>query len=59
MSKKGPQKVALNIHILPETKERLQLYAEQHHTTVSQAITDWIWRQPVEERNEETGMEEK
>lgn len=59
MRTKGPQKVALNIHILPETKERLQLYAIQHHTTVSQAITDWIWRQPVEKQTKETEMEEK
>ena len=52
-------KATMNISISHDTKKRLQDYAEQHHTTISQAITDWIWRQPVEERNEETEMEEK
>ena len=31
----------------PETKERLRAYADQNHTSISQAITDWIWKQPV------------
>lgn len=29
------------------TKDRLRAYAEARHTSVTQAITDWIWRQPV------------
>lgn len=31
----------------PETKERLRAYADQNHTSISQAVTDWIWKQPV------------
>ena len=52
-------KATMNISISHDTKKRLQDYAEQHHTTISQAITDWIWRQQVEEQTKETEMEEK
>ncbi len=40
-------KIRVNISITEETAERLKQYAYEHHTTVSQAITDWIWKQKV------------
>lgn len=40
-------KVKLNLSLEPDTKERLESYAEEKHTTVSQLITDWIWTQKV------------
>ena len=43
------RKVTMNMSFSVETKDRLKAYAEQRHTTVSQAITDWIWAQPVKE----------
>ena len=36
----------------PATKARLEQFAEEKHTTVSQAVTDWIWQQPVAENQE-------
>lgn len=53
-------KIRMNISISEDTRERLQTYAAEHHTTVSQAITDWIWSQPLKaEKDEDTGVEEK
>ncbi len=40
---KNPNRVSFHINADPETKERLQTYAREKHTTVSQAIIDWIW----------------
>lgn len=40
-------KIRVNISITEDTAERLKQYAYEHHTTVSQAITDWIWKQKV------------
>ena len=40
-------KMRVNISIDEATSERLKQYAADHHTTVSQAITDWIWSQKV------------
>ena len=37
----------LNLSVDDETRDRLQQYAYDHHTTISQAITDWIWSQKV------------
>lgn len=37
----------LNLSVDEETRDRLQQYAYDHHTTISQAITDWIWSQKV------------
>ena len=37
----------LDITVTPDTKERLKQYAFEHHTSVSQAITDWIWGQKI------------
>lgn len=42
-------KSTMTLSFSHETKARLKAYAEQRHTTVSQAITDWIWAQPVKE----------
>lgn len=32
-----------------ETCARLEQYAKENHTNVSQAVTDWIWKQEVKE----------
>lgn len=40
-------KVRVNISVDESTLERLKQYAYEQHTNVSQAITDWIWRQKV------------
>lgn len=37
----------LNISVSEDTYERLRQYADENHTTVSQAITDWIWQAKV------------
>ena len=44
-------KVRVNISLDPDTHERLKQYAYEHHTTVSAAITDWIWGQKVKNEN--------
>lgn len=41
------KKVPMNLYFSTDTIERLRKYAENHHTTVSQAITDWIWEQEI------------
>ena len=51
-------KQTINISVSRDTKERLKEFAAQNHTTISQAITDWIWKEPVHETTE-TEMEEK
>ena len=40
-------KVKLNLSLEPDTKERLEDYAAEKHTTISQLVTDWIWSQKV------------
>lgn len=40
-------KQRVNISVTEDTAERLKQYAWEHHTTVSQAITDWIWSAKV------------
>ena len=40
-------KQRVNISVTSDTAERLKQYAWEHHTTVSQAITDWIWSAKV------------
>lgn len=64
-------KATMTLSFSEETKSRLRAYAEQNHTTVSQAITDWIWSQDVQqpptsgtqnqntEMKKNTGVEEK
>ena len=39
------------IRIGDDTDERLEQWAYENHTTVDQAITDWIWKQKVKENN--------
>ena len=39
----------MTLSFTPDTKERLKAYAKQNHTTVSAAITQWIWAQPVQD----------
>jgi ABC-type phosphonate transport system ATPase subunit len=43
----------INISVTEDTGERLKQYAKEHHTNVSQAITDWIWSVKVKETNKE------
>ena len=40
-------KKRVNISLSEDTLERLKQYAWEHHTNVSQAITDWIWSEKV------------
>lgn len=44
-------KKRINISISFDTEKRLKQYALEHHTTVSQAITDWIWSVDIESKN--------
>ena len=37
------------INMDEETKQQLKLWAEINHSTVSQIVTDWIYRLPVAE----------
>lgn len=49
------KKIRVNISITQDTAERLKQYASEHHTNVSQAITDWIWKEQLRgstERND-------
>lgn len=39
----------MTVSLSPDTKKRLRAYADQTHRSISQAITDWIWAQPVKE----------
>lgn len=40
-------KQRVNISVSPDTAERLRQYAWEHHSSVSQAVTDWIWSAKV------------
>ena len=44
-------KQRINISVTEDTVERLKQYAWEHHKSVSQAITDWIWS--VKVKNEQ------
>lgn len=48
-------KVVVSMTMDQETKARLLAFAEEKHTTMSQAITDWLWsiKLPSEIRAEE------
>ena len=50
-------KQRMNISVSEDTIERLKQYAWEHHTNVSQAITDWIWSAKV--KNEELRGQQK
>lgn len=39
--------IRMSISLEPDTAERLKQYAEDNHTTVSNAIRQWIWTQEV------------
>ena len=41
------QKKRVNIYLSADTVERLKQYAFENHTSVSHAITDWIWRTKI------------
>lgn len=41
------QKKRVNIYVSVDTAERLKQYAWEHHTSVSHAITEWIWHTKV------------
>lgn len=45
--KKQEGRKRVNISVTGDTAERLKNYAADHHTTVSQAITDWIWSEKL------------
>lgn len=40
-------KERMNITVTSDMKERLKQYAFKHHTSISQAIIDWIWHEKV------------
>jgi len=40
-------KKRVNIYISEDTVERLKQYAWENHTSVSHAITEWIWHTKV------------
>lgn len=37
----------VNIYISEDTAQRLKQYAWENHTSVSHAITEWIWHAAV------------
>lgn len=47
MTNDTTKKGKLTLSIDASTRDRLAQYAKDHHTSISQAITDWIWRQKV------------
>lgn len=47
----GSDKKRVNIYLSEDTAMRLKQYAWENHTSVSHAITEWIWHTKV--RNEQ------
>ena len=41
------RRASLMLTMEPETKERLRMLANQHHTNISQMITNWAWSQKL------------
>ena len=41
------EKKKVNLSLTPDTAERLKQYAFENHTTVSQSVTDWIWKAKI------------
>ena len=37
----------MNIYVSADTADRLKQYAWENHTSVSHAITEWIWKAKV------------
>lgn len=52
----NPRTESIRLSMDPETKTRLQKYADQKRRSVSQLIIDWIWSVQVE-RDTETNTE--
>ncbi|MBQ8242965.1 MAG: hypothetical protein IJZ40_08905 [Bacteroidaceae bacterium] len=40
-------KKRVNIYISEDTADRLKQYAWENHTSVSHAITEWIWHEKI------------
>lgn len=40
-------KIHVNLSLSRDTAERLRQYAWENHTSVSQAVTDWVWNTKV------------
>lgn len=51
------EKKRVNIYLSEDTIERLKQYAWEQHTSVSHAITDWIWHTKV--RNDQIRGQKK
>ena len=51
------KKQTVNISLAADTRARLRTFAAENHTTVSQAITDWIWRQPLKSEMKEAAAD--
>ena len=49
------ERVTTTLSLDPETNQRLRAYARQKHTTISGAITAWIWDQKVKEEPAPSG----
>lgn len=47
----GNSKKRVNLYLSEDTVERLKQYAWENHTSVSHAVTEWIWHTKV--RNEQ------
>lgn len=41
----------INLSLDQDTAERLKQYAYEQHKTISQAVTDWIWKEKVKNWN--------
>ncbi|MCD8353799.1 MAG: DUF6364 family protein [Clostridiales bacterium] len=44
---KTTNKKRVNIYLSEDTIERLKQYAWENHTSVSHAVTEWIWHTKV------------
>ena len=44
---KEQNKKRINIYVTEDTSERLKQYAWENHTSVSHAITEWIWHAKI------------
>ncbi len=45
----NPRTESIRLSMDPETKARLQRYAAQRRTSVSQLVVEWIWSIPMKE----------
>lgn len=44
-------RIRLNITIEEDTRERLQQFADENHTTISRAIENWIWSEELKTKH--------